>query len=158
MKLLALAALCATSLSMFPAALVHAAEPTEIEQSHAQITLGVDETKTFRFDTQISRVDLSNEGVVRAFPQAGNQIRLTGISSGRTPVAIYGPDGSRIYSATITVTAESGHMVRIYRQPTREEMKAAGNSADGKVDASDEYWCTPLACNDSRRITPTNNR
>lgn len=157
MKLLGLAALCAT-LSMLPAALVRAAEPVEVEQSHAQITLGVDEIKTFRFDTQISRVDLSNEGIVRAVPQAGNQIRLTGVSSGRTPVSVYGPDGSRIYSATITVTSEAGHLVRIFRQPTKEEMKAAGNSPDGKVDASDEYWCTPISCNDSRRLSATNPR
>ncbi len=156
MKRFGLAALCATSLSMLPAGFVHAEEPVEVEQSLTQITLGVEEIKTFRFDTQISRVDLANEGVVRAVPQAGNQLRFTGISSGRTPLVVYGADGSRIYSATVTVTSESGHMVRIYRQPTREEMKAAGNSADGKVDASDEYWCTAISCNDSRRITATN--
>lgn len=127
----------------------------ETELFRTPLSLGVDEIKTLKFDVPIGRIDFETTGVVQAVPRSDQTVRIKGLSTGRTPVTISSPDGKTVFEGMITVTSDPGHLVRIYRPPTREEMKAAGNGT-GKVDASDEYWCTPMVCNDASRVSATN--
>jgi len=146
---------CALALLSFFAGPAIAAEPVEVPQSGSQIQLGVDETKIFRFDETITRVEVSRNGIVEAIPRSQTEISLFGLNTGRTPIFVFGAGGNRIYTGTIAVTLDPGHLVRIYRQPVQEEKNAASRG-EGKTDAADDYWCTDVRC--SARIPPNTNR
>jgi Flp pilus assembly secretin CpaC len=130
-----------------------AADPVEVPQSGRQIQVGVDETKIFRFDERITKVEVSRNGIVEAVPRSQTEISLFGLNTGRTPMFVFGEGGKRIYAGTVSVTLDPGHLVRIYRQPAKEEKDAAAaGKSDAKTDAADDYWCTDVRC--SARLPP----
>lgn len=124
-----------------------AAEPIEIRQYQGRITVGVDEVKVFNFGDIITRIELTRGGVAQAIPRSQTELTLTGLASGQTPILVFGEGGKRLYSGTVTVTPEPGHLVRIFRLPSREE-KSSAAKGDGKTDNSDDYWCTDARCTD----------
>ena len=144
---------CALGVLSLFAGPVIAADPVEVPQSGTQIQVGVDETKIFRFDERITKVELTRNGIVEAVPLSPTEIRLFGLNTGRTPMFVFGEDGKRIYAGTVSVTLDPGHLVRIYRQPAKEEKDAAAaGKNDAKTDAADDYWCTDVRC--SARLPP----
>jgi hypothetical protein len=55
-----------------------------------------------------------NAGIAELAPQTDHILTITGLAPGETKMYIFSDKGDRIYSATLNVTPENGHIVRIY--------------------------------------------
>lgn len=100
------------------------AQPPEEVVPEGQISLAVGQPKVFRFDEAVSRVDVITKGVVEATAQSDHQITLIGTDAGTTQMFVFSPQGKRLYSAAITVTAEPGHRVKIYGTGKNDDVNA----------------------------------
>lgn len=113
------------------------APPVELEPD-GEISLGIGQTKTFRFDTAFAKAGTSTQGIAELSPQTDHILTITGLSAGETKMYIFSDKGDRLYSATLTITPENGHIVRIY-----------GGSTKGQEGDSKDFvgvWCTSTYC------------
>jgi hypothetical protein len=61
-----------------------------------------------------TRAGTSTQGIAELAPQTDHILTITGLAPGETKMYIFSDKGDRIYSATLNVTPENGHIVRIY--------------------------------------------
>lgn len=134
MRVLLLAGIMMAAISIDVA---QAGPPAEVV-TDGVIALGVGQTKTFRFDAAIERAGTATQGIAEVAAQSNQQLTVTGIAAGETVLDVFGANGTRLYSATVTVTPENGHIVRIYGGNT----KAQENHSKDFVG----IWCTETSC------------
>lgn len=72
--------------------------------------MAVGQSKVFSFDHSFREIKMPGEGIVQALAQNDRQLSLTGLAPGQTPIFVYAPTGELLYSATLTVGQEPGHM------------------------------------------------
>lgn len=113
------------------------APPVELEPD-GDISLGIGQTKTFRFDAAFARAGTATQGIAELAPQTDHILTITGLAAGETKMYIFSDKGDRIYSATLTITPENGHIVRIYGGITKAQ--------DGDSKDFVGVWCTPTFC------------
>ncbi|VIO73658.1 pilus assembly protein N-terminal domain-containing protein [Bradyrhizobium ivorense] len=101
-----------------------------------QISLARGQIKVLVFDEQIGRINVVGKGIVEAEPQTDRQMSIEGIGSGSSQLFVFSKDGKQIYSAAVVVTAELGHLVKIY-----------GNSKNDDLNAGHTLvWCNEFGC------------
>jgi hypothetical protein len=100
------------------------AQPPREVVPEGNISLGVGQVKVFMFSEPLSRVNVITKGTVEATPQSDRQISIVGLAEGATQMFVYSPAGERLYGATVTVTAESGHLVKIYGTGKNDDINA----------------------------------
>lgn len=103
------------------------AQPEKLAQEvipDHEIFLTVGQVRVFRFDEQIGSVNLLTKGPAEATAQSDRQISVLGSEAGETQLYVFGQDGKRIYSAIINVSAERGHLVRMYGTGKNDDVNA----------------------------------
>lgn len=90
------------------------AEQPERLVPSATIAVGVGHTERLKFKANFGAINVASQGVVQATAQSDRVMTLFGQAEGVTTVSVQAPNGEEIYSATVVVSAEPGHVVRIY--------------------------------------------
>lgn len=112
------------------------------------ITLGVGQTRIYRFDEPISQVNVISKGIVEANALSDRQISLVGVAIGETVLNVFGGDKDRLlFDATVTVNPESGHIVKIYGTGKNDDANA------GFI----QVYCNQLGCGRPDRDLPVPN-
>ncbi|WP_141342772.1 pilus assembly protein N-terminal domain-containing protein [Bradyrhizobium sp. USDA 3458] len=111
------------------------AQPREVIPTD-QISLARGQIKVLVFDEQIGRINVVGKGIVEAEPQTDKQMSVEGIGSGSSQLFVFSKDGKQIYSAAVVVTAELGHLVKIYGNNKNDDLNA------GHV----LVWCNEFGC------------
>jgi len=112
-----------------------------------RISVAVNQVKSFRFDEPISRVDVTTKGTIEAAAQSDRQISIQGVAVGETQMFVSTAEGKRLYGAIVTVTSESGHIVRIYGSGKNDDVNAGFSSV----------YCNEVACGRPDRDLPVPN-
>ncbi len=102
---------------------VWAGPPTEVTPA-TTISIGIGQTRVYRFDGPIARVNVLTKDTVEAIAQTDRQISVTGIAAGETQMFVYGEDRNRLFDALIIVTPEPGHLVKIYGTGKNDDANA----------------------------------
>lgn len=100
-----------------------AGPPQEIVAKN-QILLSVGQSKTFRFDEPVGRIDFATKDTAEAVPHNDQQITIVGTKPGVTQLFISTPSGASMYSAEIIVQPEPGHLVKIYGTGKNDDLNA----------------------------------
>ena len=101
-----------------------------------QISLARGQIKVLVFDEQIGRINVVGKGIVEAEPQTDRQMSIEGIGSGSSQLFVFSKDGKQIYSAAVMVTAELGHLVKIYGHSKNDDLNAGHTLV----------WCNEFGC------------
>jgi hypothetical protein len=117
--------------------------PTEVIPE-TQIYLGVGQTRVYRFDAVIGRVNILTAGTVTAAAQTDHQISVSGEAPGETQIIVFSPEGARLLEAIVTVTVERGHQVKIYGTGKNDDANAGFNLV----------YCNELGCGRPDRDLP----
>lgn len=115
--------------------------PVEVKPDQV-ISIGIGQTRIFRFDEPISQVNVVSKGIVEAQAQTDHQISLVGESEGETHLYVFSPDNKRMFEARVVVTTESGHIVRLY-----------GYHDDSNKDFQG-FYCTEAGCGRADKDLP----
>jgi hypothetical protein len=99
------------------------AQPQEVTPI-GNISIGVGQTKVLLFDEPIGRIDVIAKNAVETAVQSDRQMSIIGTNPGETPMFVYSPQGKQLYSATVTVNPEPGHLVKIYGTGKNDEFNA----------------------------------
>ena len=118
------------ALVMQPA--ISVAEQPERVLPEAAISVGIGQSQTFRFKSNFTSAGTVTEGVVEVLPQSDRVLTLVGKAVGGTILIVRGDDGREIYSASVQVTPEPGHVVRLYGKPGVPDYVG--------------FFCTDVAC------------
>jgi len=93
------------------------AETPQTVQTDDALSVPLGQSQTLRFKSAFQTINVVSEGILRASARTDHTVSLVGISPGETEVYVYGVDGQQLYSATVTVTPDPGHIVRLYGVP-----------------------------------------
>ena len=113
-------------------ALAQPQEQPERIVPEAAISIGIGRSETLRFRSSFGVVNVATQGIVQAIPQSDRVLTLYGQAEGTTLLTVRTNNGDEIYSATVSVTQEPGHVVRLYGDP--------------KVRDYTGFYCTETAC------------
>ncbi len=92
--------------------------------------LAIGQATKLSFPTIFDRIDLTADGIVQAKPLSDRVMTLQGLAEGEVIMTVFA--GSKeLYSATVVVGAERGHVVRMY---------------DGRHRDYTGFYCTDTAC------------
>jgi len=90
----------------------HAEVPERVGPQET-ISIAMGRTQTLKFQSQFDTINVTSKGVVEATANSDHMVTLTGLAEGETIMTI-SKGGREIYSATVTITTEPGHVVRHY--------------------------------------------
>lgn len=100
------------------------AQPPAEVIPEGEISVGLNEVKVFHFADSVSTINVITKGTIQANAQTDHQVSIVGLAAGETQMFLYSADGKTIYSATVTVTPEAGHLVKIYGTGKNEDVNA----------------------------------
>jgi hypothetical protein len=123
-----------------------AQQPEEVIPD-GKIALSIGQSKIFRLDEPLNRIDVISKGIVEATAQSDHQFSIVGTEAGATQLFVFSPEGKRLYSATVTVSPEPGHRVRIYGVGKNDDINAGFVSV----------YCNDVWCGRPDRDLPTPN-
>lgn len=115
------------------------AQPPEIVEPEDQIQLGIGEARTLKFHEPFTRAGTVTENIAQILPQSDRTLTVSGMASGQTLMFVHDEKGNLIYSATISVTPSTGHLVRLYGGTRDKDTAMRGLDYAG-------YYCTELTC------------
>jgi hypothetical protein len=93
--------------------------------------LSVGEATKLRFPDVFDRIELTTDSVVQAKPLSDRVLTLQGLAEGETIMTVFA--GSKeLYSATIIVGTERGHVVKFYGLPKTPDFVG--------------FYCTETSC------------
>jgi len=87
------------------------------------ISMSVGQAQKLSFPTVFDRVELTTDTVVQAKPLTDRVLTLHGLAAGETLMTVFA-GGQELYSATIIVSAEPGHLVRMYGNGKSDDVNA----------------------------------
>ncbi|HXI40267.1 MAG TPA: pilus assembly protein N-terminal domain-containing protein [Bryobacteraceae bacterium] len=119
------------ALGLASAAYAQPQEQPERLVPEASISVGVGRAEILRFRTAFGSVNVATQGIVQAIPQSDHVLTLYGEKEGVTYLTVRTDKGEEIYSATVSVTQEPGHVVKLY-----------GKAATDYVG----FYCTESGC------------
>jgi hypothetical protein len=85
-----------------------------------QIELAIGESRTLKFSDSIQSAHTTAKGVAEIVPQTDRIVTVSGVAPGQTLMWVQDTTGRTTYTATITVSAGIGHLVRIYRSDKKD--------------------------------------
>jgi len=94
------------------------------------ISIAVGHAQTLKFPNAFDTINIASQGIVKATASTDQMMTLLGESEGETILSVF-KGGQQTYSATVTITPEAGHVVRVY----------GGNNPDYVG-----YYCTTRSC------------
>jgi len=87
------------------------------------ITMSVGQSHKLSFPTIFDRIELTSDAVVQAKPLSDRVMTLHGVAAGETMMTVF-IAGRELYSALVTVSAEPGHLVKIYGSGKNDDVNA----------------------------------
>jgi len=87
------------------------------------ISMSVGQAQELNFPTVFDRIELSTDAVVQAKPLTDRVMTLHGLAAGETLMTVFA-GGRKLYSARVTVSAEPGHLVKIYGSGKTDDVNA----------------------------------
>lgn len=97
--------------------------PTEVVPP-GDYSLAVGQVKVLKFDENIAQVSVATKGTIEATAQSDRQITIAGVAVGETQIYFFDANNKSIYAATVTVTSEKGHLVKIYGSGKNDDVNA----------------------------------
>lgn len=99
------------------------AQPPQEVTPEFTISIGLGQTRVYRFDEPFDRINVISKGIVTATAQTDHQLSLVGDAVGETYIYVYGPSGT-LMEAALMVTPEKGHVVKMYGTGRNEDVNA----------------------------------
>jgi hypothetical protein len=109
-------------------------KPERLEPAD-MISIAVGHSQSFRFKVPFDSVAVAAQGIVQASAQSDHVLSLYGQAEGVTVLSVRSK-GQEVYVATVQITTEPGHTVRIY----------GTTSKDKTVPDYTGFFCTEVFC------------
>jgi len=87
------------------------------------ITMSAGQAQKLHFPTTFDRVDITTDAIVRVNPLSDRVMTLHGLAAGETILTVFAGT-KELYSALIVVSAEAGHLVKIYGTGKNDDANA----------------------------------
>ncbi len=120
------------------------AQPLEEVIARDTIQLRVQQSRTFVFNVQVSKITLAASGVAEVLPESDRIFNFRGLAQGQTLMTAYGQSGNVIYRANVSVL-QTGGFVKIYGQ------------GDGRGNQTKDFvgfYCSEFGCSRGDKDLP----
>ena len=87
------------------------------------ISMSVGQSQRLNFPTVFDRIELSAPDVVQAKPLSDRVMTLHGVGAGETLMTVFAGN-QELYSAILNVSAEPGHLVKLYANGKNDDTNA----------------------------------